>query len=342
MKIIQNYKIWHILLPIVGFLLFSCEQSWEDSIPDVSNIDVKIDIERADKKLINAKSKQEIYDYMRQNRRLAVDGLSLDYYPNEQVFIESLWLLAESKKSDTIQEKIDKAYGDLSALKKDLGQAFKYVKYYYPDFKVPKIYTVNTGFGVSIVLNDSILVIGLDYFLGRYSRYRPSGPDREPLPAYILRNYQPENVTHQVIKLLSRKYVKISDDQSLLNEMIAGGKTMVFCKYMQPYAPDSLIIEYTSKQINACHDNAHLIWGYFVENKLFYDATRQSKTKYIQERPFVSDISQDCPGRIGYWVGWQIVDAYMQKKPEQTLQSVMNETDHQKLFQESRYKPQGN
>jgi hypothetical protein len=290
--------------------------------------------------IIRAKNREEIIDYMKKNLRFAVEGLSMDFYPSQKDFVESLWLLAESPRIDSLQDKIETVYGaDLAFLKKDLQSAFRYLKYYYPDFKIPKIYTVNTGFGVSLIQNDSILVIGLDYFLGKNIRYRPTGQDRQALPEYIARRFQPETITHQVVKLISRKYVKTSEEQALLNDLIAAGKTMVFCKYMQPNASDSLILEYTQEQMNVCHAHAPEIWGHFVEKKVFYDATRTAKTKYLQDRPFVSDISQDCPGRIGYWLGWQILDAYMQKKPDISLQAVMRDTDFQKIFQQSKYKP---
>ena len=336
MKIIQ--KIFWAFFSLALFT--ACTPEWEDSIPDVSHINVKIDIERADRALVHAKSREEIIEYMRKHKRLAIDGLSMDFYPSQQVFTESLWLLAESPRIDSLQDNIEKAYGeDLSNLKKELTSAFKFIKYYYPDFQVPAIYVVNTGFGVSIVQNDSIIVIGLDYFLGRNIKYRPTGPDRQPMPEYIARRFQPETVTHQIVKLISRKYIKISEEQAFLNDMIAAGKTAVFCKYMQPHAPDSLILEFTEKEVNTCNEHAADIWAHFVENKIFYDATRMTKTKYLQDRPFISEISQECPGRIGYWVGWQVLDAYMQKQPEVSFQDVMKDTDFAKIFRQSKYKP---
>ncbi len=322
------------------FTANSCTPEWEENIPDVSKIEVNFEFERADRVIVRANNREEIVEYMKKNLRFAVEGLSMDFYPSQKDFVESLWLLAESPRIDSVQDKIETVYGaDLAFLKKDLTSAFRFLKYYYPDFNIPKIYTVNTGFGVSLIQNDSILVIGLDYFLGKNIRYRPTGPDRLPLPEYIARRFQPETITHQIVKLISRKYIKTSEEQALLNDLIAAGKTMVFCKYIQPHAPDSLILEYSQEQMNVCHAHAQEIWGHFVEKKVFYDATRMAKTKYLQDRPFVSDISQDCPGRIGYWLGWQILDAYMQKKSDIKLQTVMRDTDFQKIFRESKYKP---
>ncbi|MDQ4140161.1 MAG: gliding motility lipoprotein GldB, partial [Bacteroidota bacterium] len=61
--------------------------------------------------------------------------------------------------------------------------------------------------------------------------------------------------------------------------------------------------------------------------------------KYLEDRPTVPEIDAKCPGRIGRWVGWQIVRIYMEENPDVTLQQLMAEKDAQKIFNESHYKP---
>jgi hypothetical protein len=51
------------------------------------------------------------------------------------------------------------------------------------------------------------------------------------------------------------------------------------------------------------------------------------------------EVGEKCPGRIGQWVGWQIVNAYMNAHKDVTLPELMNQRDAQKLFKESKYKP---
>ena len=62
------------------------------------------------------------------------------------------------------------------------------------------------------------------------------------------------------------------------------------------------------------------------------------KQKFLAERPNVYEIGDKCPGRIGAWVGWQIVNEYMEKS-NVSVQQLMEQTDHNEIFGKSGYKP---
>ena len=64
---------------------------------------------------------------------------------------------------DTLMQK----YPDIVFLERDLADAFDRYKQHFPERKVPKVITYFSGFNFGVVTNDSILAIGLDYFLGK-------------------------------------------------------------------------------------------------------------------------------------------------------------------------------
>ncbi|MDF1518362.1 MAG: gliding motility lipoprotein GldB, partial [Lutibacter sp.] len=53
---------------------------------------------------------------------------------------------------------------------------------------------------------------------------------------------------------------------------------------------------------------------------------------------FYIDIDKESPGRIGVWLGWQIVSAYMTNNNDVTLQQLL-QTDAEEIFNKSKYKP---
>jgi uncharacterized protein YjaZ len=69
------------------------------------------------------------------------------------------------------------------------------------------------------------------------------------------------------------------------------------------------------------------------ENNLFI------KKKYMDERPKTLEIGNKCPGRIGEWVGWEIVKKYMAEQ-NIALPELMENSDAQRVFMQSKYKPQ--
>jgi len=64
------------------------------------------------------------------------------------------------------------------------------------------------------------------------------------------------------------------------------------------------------------------------------------KKNFLGDRPVTIQVGEKCPGRIGQWVGWQIVKEYMEKHPEKSLADLMNTDNAQLIFKNSNYKPQ--
>ena len=59
---------------------------------------------------------------------------------------------------------------------------------------------------------------------------------------------------------------------------------------------------------------------------------------YIQESPKTQELGEAAPGKIGVFVGWQIVKKYMNEHSDCSLKKLM-ETDAEKIMQEAKYKP---
>lgn len=82
-----------------------------------------------------------------------------------------------------------------------------------------------------------------------------------------------------------------------------------------------------------------VIWGHFIQNELLYNKIRFINEKFCGERPGIPEIGDKCPGRIGRYLGWQIVRNYMQNNPDVTFEELMKEKDAQKIFTKSNFKP---
>ena len=62
-------------------------------------------------------------------------------------------------------------------------------------------------------------------------------------------------------------------------------------------------------------------------------------SSYLNDGPFTLEVSQDSPGRLGIWLGWRIVESFMEHNENVSLQELMAEPDAQKILEESYYKP---
>ena len=82
------------------------------------------------------------------------------------------------------------------------------------------------------------------------------------------------------------------------------------------------------------------MWSYLVEEKLLYDNNIKNYQRFIEDAPFTKfylEIDRESPGRVGQWLGWQIVKSYMENN-EVTLDQLLK-TEPTTIFNKSKYKP---
>ena len=138
------------------------------------------------------------------------------------------------------------------------------------------------------------------------------------------------------------KYARIEQvDKSLLADMIFYGKCYQFSQTMLPNTPDSLIIGYSKNQLDDTEASQEIVWGHFIDQKLLYETSPFKKVKYLDERPNTVEISPDCPGMIGRWLGWKIVKKFAENNPDQSFPTLMQNGKAQSIFELSKYKGKG-
>jgi hypothetical protein len=200
---------------------------------------------------------------------------------------------------------------------------------------VPRIETVITGLESDLFVSDTLIIVGLDYYLGSGAKYRPN------MYEYMLRRYTKDFVVPSAMLLYgidSRINLVTSTDKSVLADMIAYGKAYHFAKQMLPCVADSIFIGYSAEEIAGAKVNQGQIWKRLIADEVFFNTSQLIKQKYISERPKTIEVGDQCPGRIGMWMGWQIVDAYRKRNPKTTLPELMKISDAQLIFKESKYR----
>lgn len=337
----QKYWRFFYFSILISVLFTSCDSKLDkEQIPDVSDVEVDIKFRRLEQEIFALKSIEEVASFIQKNPQLdkAYFRKFTPIDPAKEP--QLLWDFINYEANDTLYQDTEKVFGDLPAIREEFEQAFKFVKYYYPDFKIPEIYTMisgfgHFGFGGDVIDCGDFIVIGLDYFGGEKMSYRP--PE---IPQYIAKRYSPEYIVPTVMLIVSAKLNKVGGKApNMLSEMISYGKSYEFVNKVLPTAPDSVIWGWTQEEIAGTYHNEGKIWSHFVEHDLFYETNSFKKNKYLGERPAVLEIDKKCPGRIGRWLGWRVVRQYMLKHPELSLQDLMNTENTQTIFQKSKYRP---
>lgn len=325
---------------ILTFLLFSlafiaCKDDKCIKAPDVSSIEISINIERLDKKLYKIPTKNDLSKLLAQNTMFAEEFLNLSQYPIPEILIDRYFNLLNSKDIDSLFIEVENTFGDLEDIRLQFEEAFSYLKYYYPETKIPKIKTVVTGITNDLYLSDSLIIIGLDYYLGLEGKYHPMD-----IPVYILKRYQKEYLVPQIMLMLSNDYNKTNySDKSTLADMVYYGKAFYMAQNLMPCTSDTLFTGYSAFETIDIVEHEPVIWASLLENEVLYENNPVIKDKFLSERPKTIEIGENCPGRIGRWVGWRIVQKYAARHSELTLPELMEIDDAHKIFIESKYKP---
>ncbi|MCW0484188.1 hypothetical protein [Gaoshiqia sediminis] len=331
----MNRVIWAFVL---ATLLFSCHQ--DPLKVDVSDIDVHLQLKSLDDALFGARDRlpEELSSIEAEFANLLplftyqmirIGGPeNPDYTAHLQSFLDDSLLLE-------LKEKVDQTFHK-ERLERELTDAFRHYRYYFPERLIPEVYTCVSGFNQSLVLTDSLIGISLDKYIGTDCEYYT----QLGLPRYKIRNMHPEKVVPDVMYawgLSEWPFEEIAPH--LIDRMIYEGKLLYFVDAMLPDVADTLKIGFTNKQLEFCRAREDAMWTYLAENKLLFSTERMDVKRYIDDAPYTSSFTADSPGRTGAWLGWQIVRSYMKKNPETTLKELMAETHYQGILNRSGYQP---
>ena len=192
----------------------------------------------------------------------------------------------------------------------------------------------NIDYDSRVIYADSLLIISLDVYLGKNHKFYAD------YPKYIKENNTKEHIVVDVAQEFIKRQIPTSQDRSFIAKMIQEGKKMYLIDSYLPNVSDKEKIGYEIDKINWIRENEEQIWSYFVERKLLFSTDTKLNKRFLETAPFSKFYMQHdnlSPGRVGVWVGWQIVRSYM-KHNDVSLQELLkiNELD---LYKKSKYKP---
>jgi gliding motility-associated lipoprotein GldB len=230
---------------------------------------------------------------------------------------------------------VQKKYSNFEKVNADLDHLFRHIKYYFPKTKIPKVITLisEMDYQNKAIYADTLVVISLDLYLGKNHKFYE-------FPEYLKQNFEENQIMPDIVSSFAATKIPNVSDKTLLSQMIYAGKELYLKDVLLPESTDAEKIGYTPEQIMWCQENESYMWRYFMEDKLLYSTDSKLPNRFINVAPFSKfylEIDNETPGRVGTWVGWQIVRSFMNNN-DVTLQQVL-QMDPMELFQKSKYKP---
>ncbi len=318
-------KIIFILLLVFQLFFYNCAEE-DKTAKEIDKIAVNIQLARFDQEF--AKTNAE---------NLSAIKKEYPYLFPEQ-YTDSVWI---AKTQDTIQqelnEEVQKAFPDFNAESEELEELFRHIKYYYPKFKEPKVITLTSdvAYNSRVILADSILLIGLDNYLGKEHKFYAGFQN------YIATGLDKQFLVSDVASEFCGQIVPRERGRTFLDQMVYYGKELYLKDKLIPFQSEAQRIVYAPEQLEWAKVNEEQIWRYYVERELLYSTDKQLQLRFLEPAPFskfqLELIDSESPGRIGRYIGWQIVRAFMENN-EVTLQQMLT-IPADEIFKKSNYKP---
>ncbi len=231
---------------------------------------------------------------------------------------------------------VSKTFPTNASFEDEVRGAFARYATFFPQKPIPGVYTFISGYNLSLAVDDSLVAVGLDRYLGKNTtQYSLLG-----IPLYQQYKMQPAKIPSDIMRAWLYNVFPFHDSlNNLLSNMIYEGQIMYLTKRMLPHQPDSLIFGFTPQQYSWCVKNEKAMWTHLIENKLLFTTNTVDINKMVNDAPFTSGFPQESPGRAVVWIGYRIVERFMERNENIDLSGLMNINNYQEILNKSRYKP---
>jgi len=331
---------YFVFLPLCLMLVLQSCRSKSPEVTMPSQPDVKV----AESKIVIKRYEKALFGLDKKHLRHGMGSL----YPDYSYFLGNQWQdtmnilrIYNFLNDPNIKELYDlttKKYPDISFLENDLSDAFDRFRQAYPEKSVPQVFTYVSGLNIEnpVYYSDTAMAVGLDVFLGSdVIAYQKAG-----LPKYKIERFTRDNILPQCMLAVSDHLVRMDEkSNTLLDQMIMAGKALYFLDVTLPDVKDEFKIGYTTDQLDWSRNNESNIWAFIIEHQMLFSSDPQGISKMMTDAPFTSGFAAASPGRLGAFMGWQIVRAYMKETDGITLKQLMEDTDAKNILKVSQFKP---
>ena len=321
----MKWKLKFFLISLLTLFISSCEEANKTG-DEVAKIPIDLELTRFDLEFANASPND-------------IPRLKNKYpYLFSQQYSDSVWI---AKLSDTLQlqlqQEVKENLGDFTKEEEGIENLFRHIKYYFPSFEAPNVVTIisEVQYEDRVVLADSLLLIGVDNYLGSNHKFYAG------LPNYVAQNLDKKYITSDIASAFAKTVNRYPRNRTFLSRMLYYGKELYLKDKLLPDTQDYQRINYTKEEIEWSNANEEQIWRYYIERELLYSTDSKLDRRFLDPAPFSKfqlELDSESPGRIGRYMGWQIIRAFMEKNPEVSLIELLD-IPADDIFKLANYKP---
>lgn len=321
----KKSKFRIILISFLVLFIISCNQKSKEQ-KEAAKLPIEMELVRLDQILYES----DVQDFPKIRREFS------SFFPSQfpdSIFINKI----TNPLYQQLYREVKKTFSDDKELVESFVPTLQMIKYHFPQIKLPnKMIGLisDMDYENKVIFTDSVLIVSLDLYLGAEHKFYDDFYD------YQRQNFRKEMMVSDLVSDFSTYVVEPNKDRSLMAQMIFHGKELYLKDILLPNTLEEHKIGYTKAHLDWCKENEENIWRYFIENNLLYDTSFHTYQRFLEPGPFSKfymEFDNETPGRIGAWVGWQIVRNLMNNN-KVPLQQML-QMDAKEILELSKYKP---
>jgi hypothetical protein len=231
-----------------------------------------------------------------------------------------------------LENRIDEKFVGLDQQKRMILSGFLFLNHHFPKGKLPSnIVFMNSFFASNVFCTENEIAVGLERYLGPETdvikelpaqdffqwvkdRMRLEFLERDVLTAWIMTHYVPEN------------------KENIAAAIVNWGKIIYLTEASFPNMEPHLLLRYSKKDFEWSLKNEYPFWKYLVQQKLLFSKNERDMANFLNDAPFTIGLPEKGPDRLGQFLGWRMIHAYMKDNPETSLEGLVK-TSYTKILQ---------
>ena len=297
---------------------------------DVSKVEVNLNFINADSMLYNSTDSRRIL--LNRNFKQSFPDLYLFTFEKglkirtnvDTMYVNQLTIFYKDPYIKELEIELQRNFKTLSSEKQEIKDAMKHLKFHFKKMNSPKnVVFFNSLFSYNTLATNTDIGVGLEWYLGPEHKlikkssiqglydYMKVGMDRK----YLVRDVVYQWVYAQIHAPTDAKFAE---------DMVSWGKLLYCIEAALPEKDKAIILRYSPEKMKWAEENEKSIWKYFVEQKLLFKSDELLKLGYFNEAPFTKGLPKESPDRLGQYIGWKMVQKYMEQNPDLPLEKLLN------------------
>ncbi|MGM0377710.1 MAG: gliding motility protein GldB [Bacteroidota bacterium] len=323
-------------------ILLSGGCNWFKSSPDVSDIEVDFELvpfyedlfaihpDSVEQNVDNLKS--EYGNYL----KAYSEGIIKIGSPEDGEYTDNLSKFLAYEPNKEVYDTCRKVFSDKEQLKNEISRAFRYYKHYFPERETPDVYLHISGFNESVAVDSGWVSVSVEKYLGRDCVFY----EWLQTPEYLRTQMEPERVVPDIMRAIGMTEYAYNDSvNDLISQMVYHGKMLHFVEHTIPEIPDTLLFGYSEDQMEWCRTNEAFMWETMIEKKHLFSTEQDLIRKYVGDAPFTNFFGQESPGRTGRYIGYKLMESWMDQHSEKSFKDMMEATDPHNILSNAGYRP---